>query len=569
MLRLRFMQDGEERTVPLTGSEVRFGRSGDNEVVLPDYSVSRRHAALRRDDGDGWVVVDLKSTNGVQVNHIQVERSAVRAGDRIKIGVFELVVESDVVPPPTAPTSPSPALAGGWGVEPGPPRDPKSDPAISNATIVRSLAEFTADYGLDSRPDSRESSAIRQNKRKALDQAYASQVFGFLTRLAQLLIKAESIDGILQDVIDIAFDALPVDRGFILLRDEDGGELVCELVRISEKVEMRPQGEVPISKTMLEAVMREQVALLTYDALSDRRLAGTESVRIHQIRAAMCAPLWSGEKIIGVMQVDTPHHTGTFTENDIDLLAALANYCAVAIERIRNAEKADFERQVRSRLERYHSPGVIEQVISEDQSAGEEGIRRLTKAECTVLFADIVGFTAYSEKAQPEEVAEMMEGYFTHAVEAIFSAGGTLDKFIGDCVMAFFGAPVHTEDHATRAVQAAVRILDALDEWNRDREEKGQPRFQTRIAINTGPVVVGDIGSNRRVDYTVLGNTVNVAARLESAVAAPDEIVIGDATNRQLAGAIPTEALGEFQLKGLAQKIVAHRVIRDRRAPGG
>lgn len=567
------MQDGEERTVPLTGSEIRFGRSGDNEVVLPDYSVSRRHATLRR-EGDSWIVHDNQSTNGVQVNQVQVDRSEVGVGDRIKIGVFELSVESDQVAPPTAPSRPAIQDAGppeasgaGPGSEAGPgdgarPPSPKSDPAISNATIVRSLAEFTADYGLSKTPEGRESSAIRQNKRKALDQAYASQVFGFLTRLAQLLIKAESIDGILQDVIDIAFDALPVDRGFILLRDEESGHLECELVRISEKVEMRPRSEVPISKTMLEAVMREQVALLTYDALSDRRLAGTESVRIHQIRAAMCAPLWSGEKIIGVMQVDTPHHTGTFTENDIDLLAALANYCAVAIERIRNAEKADFERQVRSRLERYHSPGIIEQVITEDQSAGEEGIRRLTQSECTVLFADIVGFTAYSEKAPPEEVAEMMEGYFTHAVEAIFSEGGTLDKFIGDCVMAFFGAPVHTDDHAKRAVRTAQRILDDLEGWNRDREERGVPRFSTRIAINTGPVVVGDIGSNRRVDYTVLGNTVNVAARLEESVAGPDEIVIGEKTNAQLEGSIPTEPLGEFQLKGLTQKIVAHRVLR-------
>ena len=139
----------------------------------------------------------------------------------------------------------------------------------------------------------RDSSAISQSKREALDEAYRSQVFGYLTRLARLLITTDSDDEILEYVMEIAFEALPVDRGFILLRDEKSGELECDLLRINDRVELRPTTEVPISKTMLESVMRERVALLTYDALSDRRLAGTESVRIHQIRAAMVAPLFS------------------------------------------------------------------------------------------------------------------------------------------------------------------------------------------------------------------------------------------------------------------------------------
>ena len=610
MLQLRFSIDGEEKVLPLSAQEIRFGRSADNEVMLPDYSVSRRHAALRR-DGDKWFVFDLQSTNGVQVNQTAVQRSQVRAGDLLKVGVFEIHVEEHVgfgqqpaavpalersaptkisgpalsmnfasphhvesAPPPlpgppvrtgtsTAPMSAVPPQEAtvAEGLQPPAGGSPPSGSALSNATIIRSLSDFSAAYGLDGGPKKRDSSAIRQSKREALDQAYASRVFGFLTRLARLLITTESDDQILTSVMDIAFEAFPVDRGFILMREDDG-DLQCELMRSNQRVEMRPRSEVPISKTMLEEVMRERVALLTYDALSDQRLAGTESVRIHQIRAAMCAPLWSGEKIIGVMQLDTPHHTGSFTEPDVDLLATLANYCAVAIERNRAARDAEFERGVRSRLERYHSPAVIEQVMQRGSSAVEEGYRGLTRAEVTVLFADIVGFTAFSEKAPPEEVAELMEGYFTHAVEAIFSTGGTLDKFIGDCVMAFFGAPMQQPDHALRAVTAAIRICQALDGWNAERRQRGLPTVHIRIAVNSGPVVVGDIGSNRRVDYTVLGNTVNVAARLEEKVAALDQIVVGEETYRQLAGRIPTEPLGEFQLKGLSQRISAHRVVR-------
>ncbi len=576
ILQLRFSVDGEDKVLPLTGNEIRFGRSGDNEVVLPDYSVSRRHAAVRLEE-DGWFVYDLKSTNGVQVNQAAVQRAPIRAQDRIKIGVFEVLVESPPSPfdqsVPTAVDAPMPeGLREQLGAMAGPvvrdesvvpaPAVSTEEPAISNATIIRSLSDLSADFAFGGPIDPGDSSAVRQNKRQALDEAYTSHLFGFLTRLARLLITTESDDEILRHVLEIAFEALPVDRGFILLRDRMTGELECELVRLNEHVEFRPESEVPISKTMLESVIRERVALLTYDALSDQRLAGTESVRIHQIRAAMCAPLWSGEKIIGVMQVDSPHHAGSFTEPDVDLLATLANYCAVAIERNRNAREAERQRELRSRLERYHSPAVIEEVMREGTAVGGEAIRRLKKAEVSVLFADIVGFTAYSEKSRPEEVAELMEGYFTHAVEAIFSHGGTLDKFIGDCVMAFFGAPMSQTHHAVRAVRAAIDFCAALDGWNARRRRQGLPHIASRIGINSGPVVVGDIGSRERVDYTVLGNTVNLAARLEEKVSSPGEIVVGEQTHRLLGGAIPTESLGEFQLKGLSVPIVAYRVVR-------
>ncbi|MEM7585450.1 MAG: adenylate/guanylate cyclase domain-containing protein [Acidobacteriota bacterium] len=613
MLQLRFSVDGEDKLVPLSGSEIRFGRSGDNEVVLPDYSVSRRHAALRH-EAEGWVLYDLKSTNGVQVNGANIQRALVQPHDRLKIGVFELLVESKVsvidelaeteldtaIPPdikqqvqaalgPTpryvpasgAPAAGAPAaggpmagapmagapasgahMAGAPGLETVKPPPLSGESAISNATIIRSISDLSVDYGLESGEG--HSSAVRKSKREALDEAYSSKIFGFLTRLARLLITTEADDKILEHVLEITFEALPVDRGFILLRDEASGELECEVVRINDQVELRPESEVPISKTMLESVIKERVALLTYDALSDQRLAGTESVRIHQIRAAMCAPLWSGEKIIGVMQVDTPHHAGSFKEPDVDLLAALSNYCAVAIERNRNAREAEFQRQVRGRLERYHSPAVIEEVMQEGTAAaGDEAVHGLKQAEVSVLFADIVGFTAYSEKARPREVAELMEGYFTLAVDAIFSQGGTLDKFIGDCVMAFFGAPMSQPDHAYRAVQAAVTFSAGLDSWNAERERQGQRRIASRIGINTGPVVVGDIGSKKRVDYTVLGNTVNVAARLEEKVAQPGDIVLGDTTCQELAGRIATESLGEVTLKGLSRPIVAHRVVRE------
>jgi adenylate cyclase len=545
MLRLRGLIQDTEQLFPLQRDEIRIGRGSDNDVVLADFSVSRRHAAIRREP-EGWFIYDLMSTNGVQLNRVTVKKGPIRSGDHLKIGIFELTVEGEDegTRPDAGARQPAPA-----GAHP--------TATLSSATIVRPLADFSADYGLDGKD-----AAARADKRAALDEAYGSKIFGFLTRLARLLITSDSVDDVLTRVMEIAFEALPVDRGFILLRDEKSGEIPCELARFKDRIEYRPQSEVPVSKTMLETVMAQRVALLTYDALADQRLAGGESIRIHQIRAAMCAPLWSGERIIGVMQVDSPFHAGTFNEQDLDLLTALANYAAVAVERIRYAQTVEFERRVRSRLERYHSPAVIESVMREG-GAKDEGVHRLATAEATVLFGDLVGFTAFSETSPPEAVADLLGTYFTHSVEAIFEAGGTLDKFIGDCVMAFFGAPMAQPDHALRGVQAAIKIQQALRAWNADRRARRLPVVEARIALNSGPVVVGDIGSNRRVDYTVLGNTVNVASRLEQSVAGPGEIVIGAETRRLLGDAIPTQPLGEFQLKNLQQKIVAYRVAAD------
>ena len=551
MFRLRGVIDGRERLFPMEGDEVRLGRGSDNDVVLPDFSVSRRHAAVRREPG-GWFVYDLKSTNGVQVNAVTVKKAPVRSGDRLKIGIFEFAVEGELThaPSPAAQVRVDSGVGAAAGTAAG---------AISSATIVRRLSDFSADYGLEKvlTPERR-----REDKRKALDQAYSNTIFGILTRLARMLIKSNSVDEVLEQVLAIAFEALSVDRGFILIRDDVSGELVCEVSRVGDEVTFRPD-EVPVSKTMLEAVINERVALLTYDAQSDQRLATGESIRIHQIRSAMCAPLWSSENIIGVMQVDSPFHAGTFNEGDLDLFTALANYAAVAVERIRYAQRAEHERQARSRLERYHSPAVIEAVMQRGDAA-EGTVHHLQSARVTVLFADVVGFTPLAENLPPEEVAEVLEGFFTHSVEAIFAEGGTLDKFIGDCVMAFFGAPMPQADHAARAVRAAVSIQRAIKELNDERVPRGQPPLLSRIALNSGPVVVGDVGSKRRVDYTVLGNTVNVAARLEQAATAPGEIVIGGATAAELAaanGLFRTESLGDFQLKGLVQKVPVFKVL--------
>src|SRR5205085_9535256 len=161
----------------------------------------------------------------------------------------------------------------------------------------------------------------------------------------------------------------------------------------------------------------------------------------------------------------------------------------------------------------------------------------------------------------PEEVAEFLSNFFSAAVDAIFAYGGTLDKFIGDAVMAFFGAPIPQDDHADRAIMAGLMMQERVAEWNAEREKEGLPIVRIRVGINSGPAVVGNVGTEKRVDYTVLGSSVNIASRLESGVAKPGQLVISQNTMERVMGSFTTESLGEFALKGLQQKLPVFAVL--------
>ncbi len=546
MLHLRVISGGDLRTLALEGDRLSIGRRADNDLQLPDYSVSRLHAHLRRAP-EGWVLSDNGSTNGLVVNGERVDAVKLSSGDRLTIGAFELVVEGREEPPAIALANSRPL------------NEPSS---FANATIVRSLASFTAAFGERGEGILERASLEAQEERPRLDSGDGQEVFGILTRLGRLLIEAATVEAVLEGLLSVAFDALPIDRGFVMLRDQQTDTLRCALMRSGDKVTVKPRS-VPVSYTMLETVARERVALVTADAQADQRLAANESVYLHQIRAAMCAPLWSGDRIFGVIQVDSPRDTNAYTENDVDLLTALANYGAVAVERLRHAERIAFEQQVRGRLERYHSPAVIESVLEDVADQNVAPIRRLEPAEVSILFADVVGFTSFCAQAPPASVAAVMEAFFEHAVEAIFDCGGTLDKFIGDCVMAFFGAPMVQQDHARRAVRAALAIQEAVGRWNAERAQQGLGGFGVRVGVNSGPVMVGDLGSRRRVDYTVLGNTVNIAARLESSVARPGDVVIGPATRAMLGPGFSVVSLGPTEIRGLSAPVETFRVLAE------
>jgi adenylate cyclase len=226
-------------------------------------------------------------------------------------------------------------------------------------------------------------------------------------------------------------------------------------------------------------VLKDRVALLASNAQSDRRFSASESI-LHNIRSCMCAPLWHDTDVTAVLYVDNPQ-SSAFTIADLNLFIALSNYSAFAIEQTRLAERLLEQRRRRERHDRYHSPRIIERIL-ESQEDGDSSFIAQVRV-ISVLFADIVGFTTLAEQLAPSAVAHLLNGFFGAMTEVIFEHEGTLDKFIGDAILASFGAALPQPDHALRCVRAALAMRQALARLNGGGD---QPKLRMRIAINSG-----------------------------------------------------------------------------------
>ena len=204
------------------------------------------------------------------------------------------------------------------------------------------------------------------------------------------------------------------------------------------------------------------------------------------------------------------------------------------------------ETQIRADLSRYLNADIVERIVAREQDLSLGGERR----KVTVLFADVVSFTPLAEAHPPEKLVAILNELFTFLTEIVFRHGGIVDKFMGDCVMAVFGAPYDHEDDALRAVTAAEEMLQWLEIGNAKWADELGAELMLAIGINTGPAIAGNIGSEKRMEYTVIGSTVNTAARLES-IALPGQILLSKATATEVMDAIPCISLGHRQLTGV------------------
>ncbi len=355
-------------------------------------------------------------------------------------------------------------------------------------------------------------------------------------------------------MVDFTFQIMNVDRVSILLLEDKSGELV-------PRVSKGKTGSAAASKHVPQSIARkaveERVAILSDNAAADERFKG-KSIVIQSVRSAMCTPLMgTDQQVLGILYVDNLTATHSFADEDLEFLIAFGSLAAVGIENSRRSERLQREALVLSNFQRYFSPNIA-QVIAQQQDAGRLPSE---KRPVVIFFSDIRGFTPMSESMSPEGIATLLTDYFTEMVEIVFENGGTLDKFIGDAIMALWGAPIAHEDDADRAMQCALDQLTALESLNAKWKEAGRPELGVGIGINFGEVFAGNIGSDRRLEYTVIGDAVNTANRL-CRTAGPNEILISEPFYQRLKRPPTVEALDPIQVKGKSQKVPVYRVKR-------
>jgi len=502
MLVLHYEEQGIAKTFELPPGKKLIGRLPTSDLPLRDPSVSRHHASLRVADGRCFVL-DAGSRFGTYINGKKIEvETELLPGGTVKVGEISLLLEQKV--PEQELLSEDHEISDGPG------------------TIYRQL----------------------NDAQTASDTAHA-RLIKLLAEVGQALRRSQSLPDILNRVVDLAFEAVPADRAFLMLRESADEGLTARVLRHRD-------GSVPpnptLSRQVVRRVMRERVAILASDATSDPNLGVTDSIVKFNIRSFMCAPIWGQDEVNGVLYVDSPR-SNRFTESDLNAFTALANAAAVAIDQARLSTQLLQESRRRERLSRYHSPAVVSRILHDNEP--EQGLRAQER-EVTVMFCDIVGFTTLVERMQPIQAATLLNTFLARMTDVVFEHEGTLDKYLGDALLVVFGAPFDQEEHQLRAVETALAMRKALADLNAHSDG---PKLNMRIAIASGIALTGDIGSSKRREFTVLGDVVNTASRIEDEVAGPGEIVMSDATYEKVKHKYKGRSLGTKTLRGRASSI--------------
>ena len=523
------------------GSTIHIGRATSNEITLPHSSISRSHALLEGKQ-DVWVVSDQHSANGVLVNGVRIERAQLKSGDVIGLGDIKLRFEDMTTGAVVGKTSP--ALASHL--------TQILDHASVAKLLDRSGAKTPAEW-TEPRVDAASRIEYLQRENRLLTLLY---------QVSRALGDKTTVEDVTQCVLDLVLQIDGAERGYAMLMTEDSlrdatqpaatYSFLPAIIRYRQ-VPKSAAPQVALSRAIIQQVMESKGPLLVMDAKEDARFSASHSMALSGVQSAMCAPLASRDRLFGLLYVDNLSKRGTFTPEDLEVFAVIAAQAGLGIDRF--MAKSEVKRQgiQLSALERFLSPAISRKITAEaaDIRLGGESQR------VTLLFADVRGFTTMAEKMKPREAVEVLNEFFARITNVIFDHDGTLDKYLGDGLMALFGAPFSLQNDAEAAVRAAVDMQVSLAELNKI---SGRPPLSIGIGIHTGEAVVGFLGTERRMDYTAIGDTVNVASRLTSQ-ANPGQIVISRATHARISREIPCSPLAAMRLKGRAEPIDVQEVL--------
>jgi adenylate cyclase len=489
-----------------------IGRAPDNSVVLDDPRASRYHAHVNPSDNGTFTIVDgavingqlRRSANKVFINGEPQFEHQLKNGDRITIGASTLRFEQ-------------------------PAEERTTDVRYDDKPLGHTQLLISANDVMSTVLRSKDEATTSPQRDKVLEALQRkANILAALYEMSKTLGSVFDLNAIFEKATDIIFRSTPADRVVALLAEQDAGEdaaLTPIAMRARDNRLEAHARRLSIGRTITRKVMKDRVALLSQDAASDEQFAGVDSIVSQGVRSTICAPLMTESRVHGALYADRLDPFAAFKPDDLELISAVAAQTAIAVENARAHERLAREEVARANYSRFLPEYVVKQMLENPESFKLGG----TSQTITILFADIRGFTRMSEHAAPEKIVSLLNRYFSAMTEIIFAHGGTLDKYLGDGLMALFGAPTATPDDASNALNAAVAMQRRLLGINRELREEGLAEIGVGMGLHTGEAIVGYIGSERRSEYTAIGDTVNTSSRLESN-ARGGEILISDAT---------------------------------------
>jgi adenylate cyclase len=492
-----------------------IGRAPDNAVVIDDPRASRYHSHIKSADDGTFAIVDgavingqlRRSANKVFVNGEPHYERQLKNGDRITIGASTLRFEQS----PEERTT-----------------EVRYDDKPLGHTQLLISANDVVSTVLHSKPEIA-ASAARDKVMEALQRK--ANILSALFEMSKTLGSVFDLTAIFDKATDIIFRSTPADRVVALLANNDGSNNLMDVnltpiaTRARDEKLQAHASKLTIGRTITRKVMRDRVALLSQDAASDEEFAGVDSIVSQGVRSTICAPLVAETRVHGALYADRLDPFAAFKPDDLELISAVAAQTAIAVENARAHERLAREEVARANYSRFLPEYVVTQMLENPESFKLGGVNQTI----TVLFADIRGFTRISEHAPPERIVGLLNRYFSAMTDIIFAHGGTLDKYLGDGLMALFGAPAATPEDASNALNAAVAMQRRIMGINLELSGEGLPELGVGMGLHTGEATIGYIGSERRSEYTAIGDTVNTASRLESN-ARGGEILLSDTT---------------------------------------
>lgn len=528
-------------TVDLTEVETSFGRADDNKIVLVAEEVSRYHAKIRLVK-EKTILDDLKSLNGTYVNRQRIVERVLSDSDEVWFGgkcraTFK--DDSEEILEKRKQQGTRTKLTNGLDQV----RQEMDHVSASMTMIAR------PGQGVATTP------GVVPANAQQLEVEKMSRAFRRLDALYQaskIMASDFDVQKRISDVLDLAMEVTGAERGFLMLRDQESSELVAKVARGMDR---ELEGSSPSMGIARKAAIEGEPVLMA-DSGADAQFGGRESIIRQRILSAMCVPLTVEDRILGSLYVDSRQAGVQFDVADLDLFQAMASQSAMAIENAQLYEQMLEAEKKRANFGRFLSPAVVEMVMNE----AEEVVLGGRKLPVTTLYCDIRGFTPLSEGLSPGQLVDLLNEHFTAMTRIIFDCRGTLDKFIGDEVMALFGAPISGGNDAANAVRAAIIMQAKNAELNKRRSNGNLPTFEVGIGINSGDVFSGFVGSPDRLDFTVIGDDVNIASRLCS-VAKAGQIVVGYSTHELVKNFVRTKSIGTPVLKGKSEPIEAFEIL--------